>query len=69
MQSVPQPITLMLIASCQIRLWSIVSVHSSQSETLSMARYTTAAGTATEIQPQRDSNPVLISISQQVAGM
>ena len=32
-----------------------------------MARY--ATGTATDIRPQWDSNPVLTSTSQQVAGM
>ena len=37
------------------------------SQRLSMARY--ASGTATEIQPQQDLNPVLTSTSQQVAGM
>ena len=37
------------------------------SQRLSMARY--ATGTATEIQTQRDSNPVPTSASQQVAGM
>ena len=34
---------------------------------LSMVRYTT--GTATEIQPQQDSNPLLSSTSQHVADM
>ena len=37
------------------------------SQRLTMSRY--ATGTATEIQTQRDSNPVLTSASQQVAGM
>ena len=50
--------------------WNVVSVHlipQQASQRLSMARYATS--TATEIQPQQDSNPVLTSTAQQVAGM
>ena len=50
--------------------WEVVSVYlipRQASQRLSMARYVT--GTATEIQTQQDSNPVLTSASQQVAGM
>ena len=50
--------------------WYVVSVYlipRQANQRLSMARY--ATGTATEIQTQRNSNPVLTSASQQVAGM
>ena len=58
---IAQPIALMSIAACQ------ASGRLQASQRLSMARYTT--GTATEIRPQRDSNPVLTSTFQQVASM
>ena len=48
--------------------WYVVSVHLipwQASQRLSMTKYTT--GTATEIRPQRNSNPVLTSTSHQVA--
>ena len=64
---ITQPIALMSFIACQasgrLRLF-ILSRQTKQR--LSMARYTTS--TATEIQPQPDSNPVLTSASQ-VAGM
>ena len=54
---------------CMPSKWWVVSVHlipRQASQRLSMARY--ATGTATKIHTQRDSNPVLTSTSQQVAG-
>ena len=56
---ITQPIAFMSIAASQVP-WQA-------SQRLSIARY--ATGTATEIQTQRDSNPVLTSASQQIAGM
>ena len=68
--SIPQLIALISVAAYQVSgigcVYSL-SPPASQSKTnISMARY--ATGTATEIRPQWDSNPVLTSTFQQVAG-
>ena len=69
MQSVPQPIALMSIATCleSGRLCLVHLILRQPSQRLSMARY--ATGSATDIQHKQDSNPVLTSTSKQVAGM
>ena len=66
---ITQPIALIFVAACLVsgRVVSVNLIPRQANQRLSMARY--AAGTATEICPQWDSNPVLTSTSQQVASM
>ena len=71
MQSIAQPIALMSIATGQASGTGRLSVHvpRQDSQRLSMARYIHHWHCHWNSTPQRDSNPVLTSTSQQVAGM